>query len=153
MQQPRIIISGGGTGGHVFPAIAIAGAIRAMYPDAQFLFVGAIGKIEMEKVPAAGFNIKGLDIAGFNRVKIWKNLSLPYKLLKSFLQTRNIVNAFRPDAAFGVGGYSSYPVLRYAQQLGLPTFLHESNAFAGKSNIMLGKKAQQIFVASKFRPN
>ncbi len=145
----RIIIAGGGTGGHIFPAVAVAQAIMRKCSVCEILFVGANGKMEMEKVPAAGFAIKGLDIAGFNRTKIWKNLSLPYKLLKSFLQTRNIINAFKPDAAFGVGGYSSYPVLRYAQQVGLPTFLHESNAFAGKSNMLLGKKATSVFTGTR----
>jgi UDP-N-acetylglucosamine--N-acetylmuramyl-(pentapeptide) pyrophosphoryl-undecaprenol N-acetylglucosamine transferase len=103
--------------------------------------------MEMEKVPQAGYKIVGLDIAGFNRSNLLKNLTLPFKLVKSFLQVRSIFQSFRPDAAFGVGGYSSFPVLRFAQAKGIPTFLHESNAFAGKSNILLGKKAKAVFVA------
>ncbi len=144
----RIIIAGGGTGGHIFPAIAIANAIKKLEPQTEFLFVGAKGKMEMEKVPQAGYKIEGLDIAGFNRSSLIKNFSLPVKLIKSFIQVRKIVKAFKPDAVIGVGGYSSFPVLRYAQSQGIKTFIHESNSFAGKANIMLGKKAIEIFVAS-----
>jgi UDP-N-acetylglucosamine--N-acetylmuramyl-(pentapeptide) pyrophosphoryl-undecaprenol N-acetylglucosamine transferase len=144
----RIIIAGGGTGGHIFPAVAIAHALRKMQPAIEILFVGAKGKMEMEKVPQAGYNIKGLDIAGFNRSSLIKNIGLPLKLLKSFWQVRNIINTFKPDAAIGVGGYSSFPVLRYAQAKGIATFIHESNSFAGKANIFLGKKATKVFVAS-----
>jgi UDP-N-acetylglucosamine--N-acetylmuramyl-(pentapeptide) pyrophosphoryl-undecaprenol N-acetylglucosamine transferase len=144
----RIIIAGGGTGGHIFPAIAIANAIKKMNPQTEFLFVGAKGKMEMEKVPQAGYKIEGLDIAGFNRSSLIKNISLPVKLIKSFIQVRKIIKTFRPDAVIGVGGYSSFPVLRYAQTRGIKTFIHESNSFAGKSNIMLGKNATQIFVAT-----
>lgn len=152
----KIMIAGGGTGGHIFPAIAIANAIKKIKPDAQILFVGAKGKMEMEKVPQAGYEIKGLDIAGFNRSSLIKNIGLPFKLVKSFMQVRTIINQFKPDAVIGVGGYSSFPVLRFAQSKGIKTFIHESNSFAGKSNIMLGKKATKIFVAtdgmSKFFP-
>ncbi len=148
MQVKKIIIAGGGTGGHIFPAIAIANALRQRVPGMEILFVGAKGKMEMEKVPQAGYAIKGLDIAGFNRSSLIKNISLPYKLIKSFWQVRKIVDAFQPAAVIGVGGYSSFPVLRYAQSKGIPTFIHESNSFAGRSNILLGKKATQIFVAS-----
>ncbi|MCX6208430.1 MAG: undecaprenyldiphospho-muramoylpentapeptide beta-N-acetylglucosaminyltransferase [Bacteroidetes bacterium] len=144
----RFLIAGGGTGGHIFPAIAIANAIKKMEPNAQILFVGAKGKMEMDKVPQAGYNIKGLDIAGFNRSSLLKNISLPFKLIKSFWQVRNIVNEFKPTAAIGVGGYSSFPVLKLCQSKGIKTFIHESNSFAGKSNIMLGKNATKIFVAS-----
>ncbi len=144
----RIIIAGGGTGGHIFPAIAIANAIKRLQPDTEFLFVGAKGKMEMEKVPQAGFQIKGLDIAGFNRSSLIKNIALPFKLVKSFLQVRNIFKQFNPVAVIGVGGYSSYPVLRYAQSKGILSFIHESNSFAGKSNQLLGKKATRIFVAT-----
>ncbi|MFZ9403278.1 MAG: UDP-N-acetylglucosamine--N-acetylmuramyl-(pentapeptide) pyrophosphoryl-undecaprenol N-acetylglucosamine transferase, partial [Sediminibacterium sp.] len=140
-QQLRIIIAGGGTGGHIFPAIAVAQAIQVIQPDAAILFVGATGKMEMEKVPQAGYEIKGLTIAGLNRSNMFKNLTLPFKLIKSFFQVRNIFNAFKPNAVFGVGGYSSFPVLKFAQSKGIPTFIHESNAFAGKSNIWLGKNA------------
>lgn len=146
--QDRIIIAGGGTGGHIFPAVAIANALKRHRPSLEILFVGAKGKMEMEKVPQAGYPIKGLDIAGFNRSSLLKNVGLPFKLVKSFFQVRNIINSFRPAAVIGVGGYSSYPVLRYAQSQGIPTFLHESNSFAGKANILLGKKAEKIFVAS-----
>lgn len=127
------MIAGGGTGGHIFPAIAIANAIKKIQPDAQILFVGAKGKMEMEKVPQAGYNIKGLDIAGFNRSSLLKNISLPFKLIKSFWQVRNIVNEFKPTAAIGVGGYSSFPVLKYCQSKGIKTYIHESNSFAGKA--------------------
>ncbi len=144
----KIIIAGGGTGGHIFPAIAIANALKQKEPDMVILFIGAKGKMEMEKVPQAGYPIEGLDIAGFNRSSLIKNVGLPYKLAKSFFQVRKIVNAFQPDAVVGVGGYSSFPVLKYAQSKGIPTFIHESNSYAGKSNILLGKKATAIFVAS-----
>ncbi len=145
----RIIIAGGGTGGHIFPAIAIANAILKEEPKTEILFIGAKGKMEMEKIPQAGFKIEGLDIAGFNRSSLIKNIGLPFKLLKSFLQVRNIFRSFEPTAVIGVGGYSSFPVLRLAQAKGIPSFIHESNSFAGKSNIMLGRKATMIFVASE----
>lgn len=144
----RIIIAGGGTGGHIFPAVAIANALKKQAPDIEILFVGAKGKMEMEKVPDAGYKIEGIDIAGFNRSSLIKNIGLPYKLIKSFFQVRKIFNVFHPDAAIGVGGYSTFPVLRYAQAKGIPSFIHESNSFAGKSNILLGKKAMRIFTAS-----
>lgn len=153
----RFIIAGGGTGGHIFPAIAIANALKKMDNSIEILFVGAKGKMEMEKVPKAGYRIRGLDIAGFNRSSLIKNIGLPFKLVKSFFQVRSIFKEFKPDAVIGVGGYSSFPVLRYAQAKALPTFIHESNSFAGKSNIMLGKKATKIFVATdgmeKFFPS
>ena len=144
----KIIIAGGGTGGHIFPAIAIANALKKIAPETKFLFVGARGKMEMEKVPQAGYEIKGLEIAGFNRSSLIKNIGLPYKLLKSFLQVRTIFKAFKPDAVIGVGGYSSFPVLRFAQSQGVKTFIHESNSFAGKANIFLGRRATKIFVAT-----
>ena len=144
----KIIIAGGGTGGHIFPAIAIANALKKIDTTIEILFVGAKGRMEMERVPQAGYEIKGLDIAGFNRSSLIKNISLPFKLLKSFLQVRTIVKNFRPDAIIGVGGYSSFPVLRFGQAKGISTFIHESNSFAGKSNILLGKKATKIFVAT-----
>lgn len=145
----RIIVAGGGTGGHIFPAIAIANAIKTKAPGTKFLFVGAKGKMEMEKVPQAGYEIKGLNISGFNRSSLIKNIGLPFKLLKSFFQVRSIFSSFHPDAVIGVGGYSSFPVLKYAQSKGIKTFLHESNSFAGKTNIFLGKNATLIFVASE----
>ncbi|MBC7850275.1 MAG: undecaprenyldiphospho-muramoylpentapeptide beta-N-acetylglucosaminyltransferase [Chitinophagaceae bacterium] len=143
-----MIIAGGGTGGHIFPAIAIANAIKRQTPQADILFIGAKGKMEMEKVPQAGYSIEGIDIAGFDRSSLIKNIGLPLKLVKSFFEVRRIVNEFKPDAAVGVGGYSSFPVLRYAQAKGIPTFIHESNSFAGKSNMLLGKKATKIFTAT-----
>ncbi len=143
-----MIIAGGGTGGHIFPAIAIANALKKIDEKIEILFVGAKGKMEMEKVPEAGYKIEGLDIAGFNRSSLIKNVGLPFKLAKSFLQVRSIVKRFKPDAVIGVGGYSSYPVLRVAQAKRIPTFIHESNSFAGKSNIMLGKNATKVFTGT-----
>ena len=145
----RFIIAGGGTGGHIFPAIAIANALKKMSPQSAFLFVGAEGKMEMEKVPQAGFEIRGLTIAGFNRSSLIKNIGLPVKLIKSFLQVSKIMKEFKPDAVIGVGGYSSFPVLRYAQSKGIPTFIHEANSFAGKSNMMLAKKAAIVFTGTE----
>ncbi|HEV3326970.1 MAG TPA: undecaprenyldiphospho-muramoylpentapeptide beta-N-acetylglucosaminyltransferase [Puia sp.] len=144
----RIIIAGGGTGGHIFPAIAIAGALKQQDPSIELLFIGAKGKMEMEKIPQAGYRIEGIDIAGFNRSSLIKNAGLPFKLIRSFFQVNRILRSFQPDVVVGVGGYSSFPVLRSAQAKGIPTFIHESNSFAGKSNILLGKKATRIFVAS-----
>jgi UDP-N-acetylglucosamine--N-acetylmuramyl-(pentapeptide) pyrophosphoryl-undecaprenol N-acetylglucosamine transferase len=144
----KFIIAGGGTGGHIFPAIAIAQAIKKKLPDASFLFLGAKGKMEMEKVPQAGFQIEGLDIAGFNRSSLIKNMALPFKLIRSFFRVRSILKTFAPDAVIGVGGYSTYPVLRWAQFSGIPTFIHEANAFAGKSNKLLAKKAVKIFTGT-----
>ena len=145
----RIIIAGGGTGGHIFPAIAIANAIKKMQPQTEILFVGARGKMEMDKVPQAGYKIEGLDIAGFNRSSLIKNIGLPLKLAKSFFRVRQIFKAFKPTAVIGVGGYSTFPVLRFAQSRGIPSFIHESNSFAGKANKMLAQKATKIFVASE----
>jgi UDP-N-acetylglucosamine--N-acetylmuramyl-(pentapeptide) pyrophosphoryl-undecaprenol N-acetylglucosamine transferase len=144
----RIIIAGGGTGGHIFPAVAIANALLKIDPTVELLFIGAKGKMEMLKIPQAGFKIEGLAIAGFNRSSLIKNIGLPFKLIWSFLQVRKIFKHFNPDAVVGVGGYSSFPVLRLAQQRGIKSFLHESNSFAGKTNQLLGKKATKIFVAS-----
>jgi UDP-N-acetylglucosamine--N-acetylmuramyl-(pentapeptide) pyrophosphoryl-undecaprenol N-acetylglucosamine transferase len=144
----RIIIAGGGTGGHIFPALAIAGALKKARPETEILFVGAKGKMEMEKIPQAGYRIEGIDIAGFNRSSLIKNVGLPFKLLKSFFQVRRIIHDFKPDAVVGVGGYSSFPVLRYAQAKGIASFIHEPNSFPGKANILLAKRATKIFVAS-----
>lgn len=143
----RIIIAGGGTGGHIFPAVAVANALKKMDNTVEILFVGANGKMEMEKVPQAGYNIRGIDISGFDRGNMLKNITLPFKIIRSFYQVRNILKSFKPDAVFGVGGYSSYPVLRLAQMMNIKTFLHESNAFAGKSNKLLARKAVKVFVA------
>ncbi|HQR92062.1 MAG: undecaprenyldiphospho-muramoylpentapeptide beta-N-acetylglucosaminyltransferase [Bacteroidetes bacterium 24-39-8] len=145
----KIIIAGGGTGGHIFPAIAIANAIKALEPNTEFLFVGATGKMEMEKVPQAGYKIEGITIAGLNRSSLIKNIGLPLKLIKSFFQVRQIFKSFTPDAVIGVGGYATLPVLRLAQAKGIPTFIHESNSFAGKANLYLAKNATKIFVASE----
>lgn len=144
----RIIIAGGGTGGHIFPAIAIANAIKKLQPQAQILFVGAKGKMEMEKVPQAGYKIEGINIVGFNRSSLIRNIGLPFMLIKSFFQVKKIIQSFKPNAVIGVGGYSTFPVLKYAQAKHIPTFIHESNSFAGKSNILLGKNATKIFVAN-----
>lgn len=144
----KVIIAGGGTGGHIFPAIAIANALKEKEPGIEILFIGAKGKMEMEKVPQAGYPIKGIDIAGFNRSSLISNIGLPFKLVKSYFQVRSIVAEFMPDVVVGVGGYSSFPVLRFAQSKGIPTCIHESNSFAGKSNKMLGANASKIFVAS-----
>ena len=143
----RIIIAGGGTGGHIFPAVAIGHAVQRMEPAAELLFVGALGKMEMEKVPQEGFKITGLDIAGFNRSSLLKNISLPYKLLKSLLAARRIIKDFQPDVVVGVGGYASFPVLNAAQRKKIPTLIQEQNSFAGKSNKILGKKAAVVCVA------
>ncbi len=148
-KQLRIIIAGGGTGGHIFPAIAVAQAIQKILPDAAILFVGAKGKMEMEKVPQAGYKIIGLTIGGLNRSNLFANWNLPFKLAKSFFQVRSIFKKFKPNAVFGVGGYSSFPVLKFAQTKNIPTFIHESNAFAGKSNLWLSKGATQIFTGTK----
>lgn len=144
----RIIIAGGGTGGHIFPAIAIANALKEKDQSIDILFIGAKNKMEMDKVPQAGYEIKGLDIAGFNRSSLIKNINLPVKLVKSFLQVREIFKSFKPSAVIGVGGYSTFPVLKYAQFIGVPTFIHESNSFAGRSNIMLGKNAVKVFTGT-----
>ncbi|MEP7253361.1 MAG: undecaprenyldiphospho-muramoylpentapeptide beta-N-acetylglucosaminyltransferase [Ginsengibacter sp.] len=144
----RVIIAGGGTGGHIFPALAIANALKKVNPGIEILFVGAKGKMEMDKIPEAGYKIVGLTIAGYNRSSLMKNFSLPFKLLKSFFEVSNILRSFKPSAVIGVGGYSSFPVLRIAQTRGIPTFIHESNSLPGRSNVMLGKRATKIFVAS-----
>lgn len=143
----KVVISGGGTGGHVFPAIAIADAIRRQLPSADVLFVGAKGKLEMEKVPAAGYRIIGLDIAGMQRKLTLKNLLLPIKVLRSLIQARTIVSDFRPDVAVGVGGYASGPLLKVCSWMGVPYFIQEQNSYAGVTNKILGKNAKKVFVA------
>ena len=144
----RVIIAGGGTGGHIFPALAIANALKKMEPDIEILFVGAKGKMEMDKIPEAGYKIVGLTIMGYNRSSLMKNIALPFKLVKSFFEVTTILKNFKPTAVIGVGGYSSFPVLRISQIRRIPTFIHESNSLPGKSNIMLGKRAKLIFVAA-----
>lgn len=142
----KVIIAGGGTGGHIFPAVAIGHALQRMAPGTELLFVGAKGKMEMEKVPQEGFKIVGLDIAGFNRSNMLKNLSLPLKMIKSYMKARGILNEFKPDVVIGVGGYASFPMLNAAQGRGIPTLIQEQNSYAGRSNSILGKKAKAICV-------
>jgi len=143
----RVIIAGGGTGGHIFPAIAIANALKKMDAQTEILFVGARGKMEMEKVPQAGYRIIGLEIAGFNRSSLIKNIGLPFKLIRSLWGARAILRDFQPDVVVGVGGYASFPMLRAAQSRGIPTLIQEQNSFAGKTNQILGKKAKKLCVA------
>lgn len=145
--NPKVIISGGGTGGHVFPAIAIADEIRKMIPGSEFLFVGAKGKLEMEKVPAAGYKIIGLPIAGLQRNLSLKNLSFPFKLLSSWIKARKIVKEFQPDVAIGVGGYASGPLLFAASIQKIPCLIQEQNSFAGITNKILGERVDTICVA------
>ncbi len=147
MNKLRVIIAGGGTGGHIFPAVAIGHALKRMNPDTQLLFVGALGRMEMEKVPQEGFEIVGLDIVGFNRSNMLKNLSLPFKMIKSALKARSIIKEFKPNAVVGVGGYASFPMLNAAQGMGIPTLVQEQNSYAGKSNKILGRKAKAVCVA------
>ncbi|MBL7950608.1 MAG: undecaprenyldiphospho-muramoylpentapeptide beta-N-acetylglucosaminyltransferase [Flavobacteriales bacterium] len=143
----KVMISGGGTGGHIFPAIAIANAVRERDAAAQFLFVGAEGKMEMEKVPAAGYPIEGLPIRGFQRGSIVKNLALPWRVLRSMMKARQLVRTFKPHVAVGVGGYASGPLLAAAQRMKVPTLIQEQNSFPGKTNIYLAKRVDRICVA------
>lgn len=143
----RIIISGGGTGGHIFPAIAIANALKKLQEDIEILFVGALGKMEMEKVPAAGYRIIGLNIAGFNRSLTLKNLSFPFKLIGSLLRSFRIIKEFKPNVVVGVGGFASGPVMYAASIKGIPTVIQEQNSYAGITNKILGKRAKKICVA------
>lgn len=142
----RFIISGGGTGGHLFPAIAIANKLKSLYPSSEFLFVGASGKLEMEKVPLEGYPIIGLWISGFQRHDLWKNLNLPLKLLYSFIKSFIIIKKFKPDIAIGTGGYASFPLLYVASLLKIPTLIQEQNFFPGISNKLLAKRADKICV-------
>jgi len=143
----RVIISGGGTGGHIFPAVSIANALRKIDPEMEILFVGAEGKMEMEKVPAAGYDIVGLPVTGFNRRNLLKNFSVFVRLLKSLGLARKIVRDYKPDVVVGVGGYASGPVLRQAGKLGIPLLIQEQNSYAGITNKLLAKKASVICVA------
>lgn len=148
MQRPiRVIISGGGTGGHIFPAISIANAIKEQQPDAEILFVGAEGRMEMQRVPDAGYEIIGLPIAGFDRKNLLKNFSVLIKLFRSQIKARRIIKRFRPDVAVGVGGYASGPLLKTAGMMGIPTLIQEQNSYAGVTNKLLAKNAKRIFVA------
>lgn len=143
----RVIISGGGTGGHIFPAVSIANAIRLQHPDAKILFVGAEGRMEMQRVPAAGYEIIGLPVAGFDRKHLLKNIGVLIKLMRSQLKARKIVKAFKPDVAVGVGGYASGPTLKVAGMMGIPTLIQEQNSYAGVTNKLLAKQASKICVA------
>ncbi|NJN27388.1 MAG: undecaprenyldiphospho-muramoylpentapeptide beta-N-acetylglucosaminyltransferase [Cyclobacteriaceae bacterium] len=147
-QKPyRVLISGGGTGGHVYPAIAIANKMRELFPDTEFMFVGALGKIEMQKVPDAGYPIKGLWISGLQRKLTLKNLMFPIKLISSMMKTKQIIHDFKPDVVIGVGGYASGPTLKVAAKRGIPTLLQEQNSYAGLTNKLLAEKAKKICVA------
>ncbi len=143
----RAIISGGGTGGHIFPALSIADKLTELNPQTEILFVGADGRMEMEKVPAAGYEIKGLPIAGLQRKLTISNLALPFKVLKSVSMAKKLIREFKPDIAIGVGGYASAPLLWAAGRLGIPTLIQEQNGYAGLTNKILGKKAKSICVA------
>lgn len=147
MDNYRFILSGGGTGGHIYPAIAIANALRQRYPNAEFLFVGAKDKMEMEKVPQAGYKIKGLWISGLHRKLTFRNLMFPFKLMRSLLSARKIVNQFKPDLAIGTGGFASGPLLKVASSKGIPCVLQEQNSYAGITNKLLAGKARKICVA------
>ena len=143
----KVIISGGGTGGHIFPAIAIANGLKQRIPDIDILFIGAHDRMEMERVPAAGYPIKGLWISGFQRSLSLKNLSFPFKLLASLFKARNIIRSFRPDLVIGVGGYASGPTLHAASKIGVPTLIQEQNSYAGVTNRLLGNKVDKICTA------
>ena len=143
----KILMSGGGTGGHIFPAVAIAQEIQKRFPDAEFLFMGANGKMEMEKVPQAGFKIEGLNIAGFDRGNLLANINLPFKVISSLLKARKIIKKFQPDFAVGTGGFASGPALFIAARMGIPTFIQEQNSLPGKTNIFNAKKAKTVFTA------
>ncbi|HEY9550673.1 MAG TPA: undecaprenyldiphospho-muramoylpentapeptide beta-N-acetylglucosaminyltransferase [Prevotella sp.] len=146
-EEIRVIISGGGTGGHIFPAISIANAIKAKRPDAKILFVGALGRMEMERVPKAGYEIKGLPICGFDRKHLLKNVVVLYKIWKSQQMAKKIVNNFKPMVAIGVGGYASGPTLNVCADKGIPCLIQEQNSYAGVTNKLLAKKAAKICVA------
>ena len=146
-KELRVIISGGGTGGHIFPAVSIANAVRKLRPDAKILFVGALGRMEMQRVPAAGYEIKGLPICGFDRKNLLKNVKVLYKIWKSQRMAKKIIRDFRPQVAVGVGGYASGPTLNKAAAMGIPCLIQEQNSYAGVTNKLLAKKAAKICVA------
>lgn len=147
VKKLKVILSGGGTGGHIFPAVAIANEIKRLVPDADILFVGALGKMEMEKVPAAGYRIIGVPIAGLQRKFTLSNFKLPFLIIKSLLKTRKIIREFQPDVVVGTGGYASGPLLRAATGKGVPALIQEQNSFAGITNKILSKKVNRICVA------
>lgn len=140
-------MSGGGTGGHIFPAVAIADEIKRRFPEAEFLFIGANGKMEMEKVPQSGYRIEGLDIAGFDRGNLLSNVKLPFKLISSLTKAKKLIKTFKPDFAVGTGGFASGPALYAAARAGVPTFIQEQNAHAGVTNKILSKKAKAVYTA------
>ena len=146
-KELRVIISGGGTGGHIFPAVSIANAIKVIRPDAKILFVGALGRMEMQRVPAAGYEIKGLPICGFDRKNLLKNIKVLYKIWKSQRMAKQIIKDFKPQVAVGVGGYASGPTLNKAAAMGIPCLIQEQNSYAGVTNKLLAKKAAKICVA------
>lgn len=146
-KELRVIISGGGTGGHIFPAVSIANAVKAQHPEAKILFVGALGRMEMQRVPAAGYEIKGLPICGFDRKHLLKNISVLFKIWKSQRMARKIVKEFKPMVAVGVGGYASGPTLNVCADAGIPCLIQEQNSYAGVTNKLLAKKAAKICVA------
>lgn len=147
MNKKKFIISGGGTGGHIYPAIAIVEAIKMIAPDSEFLFIGANGKMEMEKIPKAGYSIEGLWISGFQRKQLWKNILLPVKILFSTIKVWSIITRFKPDVVIGVGGYASAMAVKVAAMRSIPTLIHEQNSYAGKTNQILAKQAKKICVA------
>lgn len=146
-EELRVIISGGGTGGHIFPAVSIANGIRAINPEAKILFVGALGRMEMQRVPAAGYEIKGLPICGFDRKNLLKNISVLFKIWQSERMAKSIIRDFKPMVAVGVGGYASGPTLNTAESMGIPCLIQEQNSYAGVTNKLLAKKAKKICVA------
>ena len=146
-EHPHIIISGGGTGGHIFPAVSIANAIKELRPGAEILFVGAEGRMEMQRVPDAGYKIIGLPVAGFDRKHLWKNFAVLVKLARSQWKARKIIKDFKPLVAVGVGGYASGPTLKTAGMMGIPTLIQEQNSYAGVTNKLLAQKARKICVA------
>lgn len=147
MKSPKFIISGGGTGGHIFPAIAIADELKSRFPNAEFLFIGAKDKMEMEKVPQSGYKIEGLWISGISRSSILSNLKFPFKLISSLKKSKKLISQFRPDAVIGTGGFASGPALYAASKMGIPTFIQEQNSFPGITNKKLCHKAEEIYVA------
>lgn len=147
MKETRVIVSGGGTGGHIFPAISIANAIRQLRPEAKILFVGAEGRMEMQRVPDAGYEIIGLPVAGFDRKRLWRNVGVLIKLVRSQWKARKIIKKFKPQVAVGVGGYASGPTLKMAATMGIPTLIQEQNSYAGVTNKLLAKQAKKICVA------
>ena len=147
MKNPRFIISGGGTGGHIYPAVAIANELKSRFPEAEFLFVGAKDKMEMQKVPQAGYKIIGLWIAGLQRRLTFDNTLFPVKLISSLLKSRTIISKFKPDVVIGTGGFASGPLLQMAGLAGVPTVIQEQNSYPGITNKLLSKKANKICVA------